>query len=127
MDSPGFLGQPVPNEEYKPPNSVKCAWCGEPILIGDRAVYMHHGQIGRGKKSGLPIVVDAQFTVGEVTLHELCSVAYLTQEVVDAADDAEQALDAITEEMFGVSFSALMDDSHERYCAACEAKLDGDD
>ena len=130
MSNPGFVNplQQVASEaEYKPASSIKCPWCGDPIVLDDRAVYLHHGKIGRGKKSGSPMVVDAEFTVGDVTLHELCAVPYLTQEVVDSADDAQQALDGITEEMFGVSFTALLDESHEQYCAACEAKLDGDD
>lgn len=110
-------------EVFRPPSHIKCAYCEKPIFVGDRAVYFHHGVIGRGPKSGQPIVTDGEHTSGESTVHELCIAAFLTMEVVDSAEEVEQAIDSLTESVFGVSYTALAE--REEFCAACEEKIGG--
>lgn len=114
-----------PQQEYKPPSHILCRWCDKPIFMGDRSVYMHHGVVGRGRKSGNPVVVDDDLTSGEAVMHELCSVSYLIMSVVDSAEEGEAVVDTLTADMFGTPYSELM--QQEELCANCEAKLDADD
>lgn len=108
---------------YKAPAHTMCKWCDKPIFLGDRAVYIHHGVLGQGRKSGQPIVVDGDSTTGDAVMHELCSVSYLVMNIVDSTDEYEAVIDELTGDMFGIPYSALLDS--EQYCAACEAHLDG--
>jgi len=110
--------------EYKPPSSKICPVCSKPIWIGDRAVTIDHGVLGRGKKSGQPMIVEDRLTAGEATLHELCSIAWLSLNVIDSTDEVEAVIDSITLDVFGVSYSELS--SQEALCSVCEEKLDGD-
>jgi len=119
--------QPEPQEqqpEYKPPSAKVCPWCSKPIWLGDRAVTIDHGILGRGKKSGQPVVIEDRLTSGEATLHELCSIAWLSTNVVDSSDEVEGVIDTITADIFGISYSELA--SEETLCAVCEEKIDGD-
>lgn len=101
-----------------------CRWCDKPIFIGDRSVFMHHGVIGRGRKSGNPLVVDDDLTTGEAVMHELCSVSYLLMNIVDSAEEGEAVIDTLTADLFGVPYSELL--NQEQLCANCEARLDDD-
>lgn len=111
--------------EYRAPTHALCRWCEKPVFLGDRSVYIHHGVLGQGRKSGQPIVVDDDTTSGDAVMHELCSLAYLTSMVVDSSDEVEAVIDTITGDMLGVTYSELL--TQEQYCAACEAQLDGDE
>ena len=102
-----------------------CRWCDKPIFLGDRSVYMHHGVLGQGRKSGQPVVVDDESTSGDAVMHELCSVSYLVMNIVDSAEEGETVIDSVTGDMFGIPYSELL--NSEQYCAACEAQLDGDE
>lgn len=109
-------------QEYKPPDYVLCRRCDKPIFLGDRTVYVHHGILGRGRKSGSPIVVDDDMTSGEAVICELCAVSHMVMNVVDSSEEAEGVVDTLTADLFGVSYSELV--SQEQLCANCEARID---
>lgn len=111
-------------EEYRPPSHIICKWCDKPIFIGDRSVLLHHGIIGRGKKSGQPLVTDDELTSGEAVVHELCAISYLVMNIVDSAEEAENVIDTVTADMFGISYSELRNE--DNLCSACEAKIEDD-
>lgn len=110
-------------EVYRPPSHIKCNFCEKPIFLGDRAVYFHHGVVGRGPKSGQPLVMDDSHTSGESVVHELCVAAFLTTEIVDSSEEVEQAIDTLTESVFGVSYSDLAE--RDNLCSSCEGLIDG--
>lgn len=110
---------------YRPPTHVMCKLCDKPVFLGDRAVYLHHGVVAPGKKSGQPVVDDDDSTTGDVVLHELCSISYLITNIVDSSEEGEAVIDTITGDIFGICYSELA--STEQLCAACEVQLDGDD
>lgn len=113
---------PQVQEEYRPQRHKDCAHCEKPIFLSDRAIYIHHGELGSGRKSGQPIVVDSDHTTGDAILHEGCALAYMVRNIVDSSDDLESLIDDVTVEHFGISYSELAQE--EDLCAACEAKLD---
>lgn len=116
------LLSPDAPQEYRPPSHLLCAYCDKPIFLGDRAVYFHHGIVGRGPKSGQPMVTEARNTSGEAIVHELCIASYLMTEVVDSAEDIEQAIDGLTDSVFGVSYSTLAEERDT--CAVCGGIID---
>lgn len=107
--------------QFKPPKHKQCVWCDKPIFMGDRCVYLHHGMLGPGKKSGQPIVVDDRHTAGDEVLHELCSVPYMIQSIVDSSEEGEAVIDSLTGDMFGVPYSELL--LRSGHCAACGVDL----
>lgn len=112
---------PTP-QAYQPPSSIICKYCNSPIFVGDRAVYFHHGIVGRGQKSGQPIVTDGSHTSGESVVHELCAPGFLTTEIVDCAEEVESVVDSITADIFGKSYSDMA--MEESLCVACGTELD---
>ena len=122
-----FFGTPAPPpqvEAYRPPSFIKCRYCDEPIFLGDRAVYFHHGIIGRGAKSGAPHVTDGEHTSGESVVHELCVASFLLTEIIDSSEETEAVVDSITEDLFGQSYSDLA--TQEPLCSVCEARIEDD-
>jgi hypothetical protein len=109
-------------QEYKPPASIACKWCDKPIFIGDRSVYIHHGEIGRGSKSGQPVVKDADSTSGDAVVHELCAIGYMSTQIVDSSEEAESAIDTLCADIFGMTFTEMAD--HQNFCAACDVELE---
>ncbi len=125
MDSAFGFGTPAPAvEAYRPPSHIKCRYCDEPIFLGDRAVYFHHGVIGRGAKSGQPLVTDGEHTSGEAVVHELCVASFLLTEIIDSSAETEAVVDSITESLFGQSYSDLA--TQEPLCAVCETRIEND-
>ena len=59
------LLSPDAPQEYRPQATSLCAYCDKPIFLGDGAVYFHHGIVGRGPKSGQPMVTEARNTSGK--------------------------------------------------------------
>lgn len=121
MTSPFFTPVEQP-QEFRPPKHANCTYCDKPIHLQDRAVYIHHGELGEGRKSGQPIVVDSQHTAGDAVLHETCSLGFMLKNITDSADDLETLIDSITQEHFGVSFSDLA--SEFDFCGACGVKIE---
>lgn len=80
-----------------------CDACGEDIEPGDPVINLFFGLVGCSPKSGRPIAVDNPYVdYNEANLHEWCVAKFARLTICDDQ----------------------LDD--ERYCSACESKLEGD-
>jgi hypothetical protein len=91
--------------EWDPSTFLLCSHCGDPIKHGDQCIEILPGESGFGAKSGRPTVVDcAQSDFERAVLHVGCVYDYV----------------------FNVEETLAYEDE-PRFCAGCEAKLDGED
>lgn len=86
---------------------LECDNCGEDIEEGDECVQLFIGRAGKGKKSGQPTVVD--------------SMAMEPQHAV-----ANLHLWCVAEFAVTVVYEDQNYEDEPQFCAACDAKLDGD-
>ena len=81
-----------------------CDQCTEVFELGEPAIELFYGKVGRGEKSGrLMVVESALIDYPIVSLHEWCVAAFAKAFIYD---------DGVEEE--------------PHFCAGCEAKLSGD-
>ena len=103
-----FEEEEVP--EYDPRHFLVCTQCKEPITHGEQCMEFMPGVSGFGQKSGLPMVVDVEDPDHErAILHIDCIYDYVF---------------GIEEEVSQMRREDLNEDE-PRFCAACDAKLDG--
>lgn len=97
----------IPVPQKAPVQFLDCDNCGETIEEGSECVQLFLGRAGRGKKSGLPSVVESQYTeTSSANLHVWCI--------------AEYAAICIYEDQY------FDGEEEPRFCSACDAKLDGE-
>jgi hypothetical protein len=89
---------------------LDCDNCGETIEEGDECIELFIGRAGRNKKTGQPSIVEStaiepQHAVAK--LHLWCVAEFATVSVYE-----DQYFDG---------------DEEPRFCAACDAKLDGEE
>lgn len=101
---------PEPIREWDPNHFLICTFCRKPIEHGEEGIDIVPGVSGFGPKSGKPMLVDVTDPLHQpATLHYECVTPYLLHPELSDED-----------------YYDYEEEEEVKYCAACDAKLDGD-
>jgi hypothetical protein len=82
---------PVVNQTFEHPEGMFCEICDKLIEIGEIAIELYVGKVGRGTKSGrLMLVEDEQYSE-TVSLHIWCATDYIRQSIWEGGDPEQES------------------------------------